>query len=317
MRSLLFLLTGVGVLWLFLDKKRKIRNASAWMVGCITLLTIADLYTVNKRYVNSDNFVETVAENNTFEPTAADQTILRDTTMNYRVMDYTDFGGARSSYFHKTIGGYHAAKLTRYNDLIEHQIQKGNPQVLNMLNAKYVITKDDSTNNSIALPNPGALGNAWFVNKIKYVDSPNKEMDELSTFNPATQAVADKKFAKTLGKAHTKEFGDTIFETSYAPNKLTYHARTAKGGLAVFSEVYFPWGWKATIDGKEASVGRVNYVLRAMQIPAGEHSIEMVFDPESTHITNNLSIASILLIYILCGGSLLLIILKKRKEKQS
>jgi len=302
LRSLIFLVSGVAAVWFFLCKgKDKPRNA-VWLAGALTALTVVDLYSVNKRYVNTDNFVPAAGET-VFEPTAADQTILRDTAMNYRVMDYTDFGGARSSYFHKTIGGYHAAKLTRYNDLIEHQISKGNAQVLNMLNAKYVITAD-SMQNPVALPNPGALGNAWFVNDIKYVETPQAEMDELTTLQPATRAVSDKKFASILGNAQPRQPGDTIYETSYAPNRLTYHASSAKGGLAVFSEVFFPWGWKATIDGKPAQIGRANYVLRAMKVPAGSHTIEMTFDPESIHVTNAMAIASIVLIYLLCLGAL-------------
>ena len=138
-----------------------------------------------------------------------------------------------------------------------------------MLNTKYVIINDQQFE-----PNPQALGNAWFVDTLAYVNSADAEMAFLDHFDASRQAVADAKFQSVLGQAKPKQPGDTIYETSYAPNKLTYKARSAAGGLAVFSEVYFPWGWNITIDGKPAEMGRVNYVLRALPIPAGEHDIE-------------------------------------------
>ena len=175
------------------------------------------------------------------------------------------FSSPMPSYFHKTVGGYHAAKLTRYNDLIERQLSKNNMAVLNMLNTRWVIVDEQQ-----AQLNPEALGNAWWVDSLTYVNNADAEMKFLDNFNPATVAVADAKYKDVLGAAKPKQAGDTIFETTYAPNKLTYHTHSAQGGLAVFSEIYFPWGWKATIDGKEAKIGRVNYVLRALQLPAGD-----------------------------------------------
>ncbi len=309
LRSLIFIVLGFGVIMLWL--KGAFRRP-ALFVCCLTAVALIDLFPLNKRYVDSDSFTTpapTMAQ--TFNKTAADEAILRDTAMNYRVMDVKGFGDARSSYFHKTIGGYHAAKLTRYNDLITRQISQGNPAVLNMLNAKYYL---DGDNYQL---NPDALGNAWFVDSIGYVAGPNQEMDALDNINPAYYAVADRSFEPVLGKANPVLPGDTIYETTYAPNRLTYHSRSAKGNLAVFSEVYFPWGWTATIDGKAAPVGRVNYVLRALQVPAGTHEIVFTFDPQSLHTTNTIAMVSVIAIYLLCavaGGLWILHLCTRRRE---
>ena len=315
LRSMFIVLLGANILFWY---AKGVIKKNYIFIGSLMLVVLVDLYTVNKRYVNTENFVAAVNDEAVFEPTAVDLEILKDTAMNYRVMDYNGFGEARSSYFHKTIGGYHAAKLTRYNDLIEHQINKGNMNVLNMLNAKYFIGRDEQ-GVAIYELNPDALGNAWFVDNVDYVDNPNVEMSALDSLNPSIEAVADKRFESVLGKSAQKSLGDTIFETTYAPNRLTYHARTQKGGVAVFSEVYFPWGWKASIDGKEAEIGRVNYVLRALNIPAGEHDVEFVFDPESIHVTNTIATIAIILIYLLSAGALgfvVIRVLKKGKTSQ-
>ncbi|MCM1377951.1 MAG: YfhO family protein [Clostridium sp.] len=291
LRSLAFIIVGALVCWLYL--KGILKNKTAFVL-MLTAVMLIDLFTVNKRYVNHDNFVAASEAQSSLESTPADRQILRDKS-HYRVMDIDGFGSARSSYFHNTIGGYHAAKLTRYNDLIERQIQKGNPGVLNMLNTKYVISGGK------AETNPGALGNAWFVEKISYVATPDEEMTMLDTLPTATAAVADAKYSNILGKAAPKTPGDTIFLSSYAPNKLHYKYNSAKGGLAVFSEVYFPWGWQARVDGKPLEIGRVNYVLRALQLPAGSHDVEFVFDPQSLKVTNTIGITSMCIIYLLCA----------------
>ncbi len=218
------------------------------------------------------------------------------------------------------IGGYHAAKLTRYQDMIDRHLIKfqggdvseADMNVLNMLNARYLVMSDDEV-----YVNPDALGNAWFVDKVMYVDGADAEMAALDTINPAVTAVSDAKFRDILGaNVPVKQPGDTIFETTYAPNRLTYHAQSGKGGVAVFSEVYFPWGWKAWIDGEPADIARVDYLLRAMRIPAGTHEIKMEFDPESLHVTSSLAYVSIIIIYIAVVAAALLGIigLSRRKE---
>ena len=171
--------------------------------------------------------------------------------------------------------------------------------VLNMLNTKYVISGDAEY-----MENPGALGNAWIVDSIAYVDDADKEMAALDSLDTRHAAVADKIFANTLGQAAPKMAGDTIFETKYAPNRLNYRYRSAKGGIAVFSEIFFPWGWTATIDGKETPIGRVNYVLRALRLPAGEHNIQFEFDPQSVRVTERISVGSIIVIYLLCASAI-------------
>ncbi len=306
LRSLAFILLGALVIFLYL--RGAVKNRAVF-VCMLTAVMLIDLFSVGKRYVNSENFTRPALEDVTFNKTAADEAILKDTS-NYRVYDVQGLYSARSSYFHKTIGGYHAAKLTRYNDLLDHQISKGNMGVINMLNTKYFLSGEQYERN------PGALGNAWFVDTISYVADADSEMAALDSLDTATAAVADAKFREILGNAIPKAQGDTIYETSYAPNALTYSVNSAKGGIAVFSEIYFPWGWTATVDGKETQIGRVNYTLRALRVPAGRHEIRFSFDPKSVRVTNNISIASVSVIYILCAISLLLLalpVIRKRK----
>jgi len=291
LRSLLFIAIGFGVMMLWL---KNALPGKPLFVCCLTAVALIDLFPLNKRYVSSESFTTPAPMETAFNMTEADKAILADTT-NYRVMDVAGFSDARSSYFHKTIGGYHAAKLTRYNDLITRQISKGNPEVFNMLNAKYFLNGDQYQ------INPGALGNAWFVDSIAYVDSPDKEMNALDSIKPAVYAVADKAFKPILGNASHKLPGDTVYETAYAPNRLAYKSKSAKGNLAVFSEIFFPWGWTATIDGETAPIGRVNYVLRALNVPAGEHEIVFTFDPKSIKTTNTIATVSVVVIYILCA----------------
>ena len=290
-RSLLIILLGFAVIFAYLKGKLNELVATLIVAGIV----LVDMYTVNKRYINSDTFTSRYElPEQQFAPRPADTQILQDKDMNYRVMDVQHFGEAMPSYFHKTVGGYHAAKLTRYNDLIANQITKNNIQVLNMLNTRYVIIDDQTVQ-----CNPDALGNAWFVDSLKYVDTADAEMAFLDDFNPATSAVADSKFRQQLGEAKAVQPGDTIYETAYAPNHLTYKSHSANGGLAVFSEIYFPWGWNVTVDGKPAEMGRVNYVLRALQLPAGDHEIDFKFAPAEVNKTQTWAKVAVIAIYIL------------------
>ena len=305
LRSFMIVATGAIVLAVCMRGRLKAGVA----IGAIGAIVLLDLFTVDKRYVDSESFVaKRLALAPQFPLSDADRAILADTSMNYRVMDMQRFWQADPSYHHKSIGGYHAAKLTRYQDLIDRHLQpllSGNPseadfRVLDMLNARYVITGQGE-----AVLNDRALGNAWIADSLIYVDGADAEMAALSEIDPAQTAVADRRFTAALGESTVaKTPGDTIFETTYAPNRLTYHARSAKGGVAVFSEVYFPWGWKATIDGKEAEIGRVNYLLRAMRIPAGSHTIEMRFAPDSLKPTTATAYASIILVYLALAAAI-------------
>lgn len=321
MRSFLFLGAAFGVFMLMISGKLR----RSWGTGIIVTLVIADLFTVDRRYLNHESFCD---DRRSMEPvivpTDADREILEaDTGMNYRVMDIERFMSPDPSYFHKAVGGYHAAKLTRYQDLIDRHLSHflqvgynpelrddsmalvltGSPQVaaklkadlrvLDMLNARYIVTES-----GIPERNDYALGNAWFVKKLDYVAGPDDEMEALQTLLPGEAAVADVRFRPVLGDDQPQYTpGDTIYETSYAPNRLTYHAKTANGGLAVLSEIYFPWGWEATVDGEPVGIGRVNYVLRALRVPAGEHDIELRFDPRSLRVTDTMATVAVLLIF--------------------
>lgn len=305
LRSLIFIVMAFGAIMLFMAGKSK-----AWMSAAIIgILVAADLYTVDKRYLNHESFCSPqVTASDPFPMSANDRAIKADTAMNYRVMDIPGFYQAAPSYHHKAVGGYHAAKLTRYQDLIDRHLShftsrqptQADMNVLNMLNAKYIISQHGELTQ-----NPYALGNAWFVDSLIYADGADNEMNALQTLDPAKEAVADKRFEAVLGNITPKTPGDTIFETSYAPDRLTYASHSAKGGLAVFSEVFFPWGWNCTIDGKEAEIGRVNYLLRAVRIPAGNHTIEMTFRPTSVSATVSAARIAVIIIYLLVIAAIL------------
>lgn len=307
LRSLIFVIMGFGVLLLVVTKKVKTTIGGLILVAVL----LVDMFSVNKRYISTTSFTSPMPQNEQIAARPVDKHILQDTTMNYRVIDTKKFGEASPSYYHKMIGGYHAAKLTRYQDLIDHQISQNNQEVLNMLNTKYFII-DDNT----AVQNPNALGNAWWVEKVDYANTPNEEMAYLSSFKADSTAVAGVKFKAILGENFSlKAEGDTIYETTYAPNELNYHAVTQNGGIAVFSEIYFPWGWKATIDGKPAEIARVNYVLRALKVPAGTHHINFKFEPDAIITADRIAFAAISIIYLAIIASVGVLVYKLRSQK--
>lgn len=344
LRSLMFLLIGLVPLAFYGIGK----GSKGLAVASVGVLTLFDLYTADKRYVDHDNFVKTdyyTANNyDPFAPDAVDNAISADTAMSYRVMDIPGFGDYRRTYHHKMIGGYHAAKLNRYEDLIQRRLAHvlgigympqlradsiraqypeenrevidqllADYRVLDMLNAKYVITGDKDYP---VVPNPDALGNAWLVGSVEYVADADAEMAALSDLDPAVEAVADKQFMDILGADPVvKVPGDTIYMTSYSPNSVSYCVNTGAGGIGVFSEVYFPWGWKADIDGAPAEIARVNYVLRAMRLPAGAHTVTMTFDPESIHTTSAVAYACVSLIYLLLLSGIFATYMRTVKSK--
>lgn len=315
-RSVFFIVATAAVLWFYLGRKLSLTVAA----GLVALLTLADLWTVDKRYLGENNFTtQTVTEQ--FTPTKADEQILADKDLSYRVLNLANpFNDAQTSYLHKSIGGYHGAKLRRYQELIERQIspemqqlfqqlsttgQVGNPRVLNMLNARYFISPPQQNGEVQPIRNPGALGNAWFVRTVQPVQNPDQEMAALSTFDPATTAVVDvSKFPQS--KTSYDPTGSTIQLTSYSPNALTYVANATQPGLAVFSEIYYADGWNAYIDGQLTPHLRANYVLRALPVPAGKHTVEFKFEPKEYQIGNIISmVASVLLLLVLIGGVVL------------
>jgi len=325
-RSLLFLVLGAAALALLYTGK----GHRGLVVAGIGVLVLIDLYTVDKRYVSHSSFGP--ADDGgaiVFTSDEIDNAILADKDGEYRVFDIPGFYSADRSYFHHTLGGYHAAKLRRYEDLIQRKLapvlrygyMPGDPvlddprvaeiagdlrtgyRVADMLNARYVITGEGE---NPLVKNPDALGNAWLVDDIVWVDGADAEMAALdaSKLDFARQAVADRRFAGVLPEEPSLVPGDTIYMTSYSPNELKYHVSTSAGGVGVFSEIYFPWGWKATVDGQPAELARVNYVLRAMALPAGSHEVTMRFEPASVRTTASVAYACVTLIYLILAAAI-------------
>jgi hypothetical protein len=301
LRSLIFILLSAGVIWAFIKGKLK----KTYVFVLITLFIVVDMWPVNKRYLDNDDFVNKSRMEKPYQPTKADQLILKDKDPNYRVLNLTvdPFADASTSYFHKSIGGYHGAKLRRYQELYEHQIQQDfNIQVLNMLNTRYIIQPDQDNRPSVT-PNMGALGNAWFVPEIKTVDNADEELAALTDFDPAETAVVDRRFEKYLeGFTPQVDSVAAIRLIEYQPNDLKYQSNTKKDQLAVFSEIYYDKGWNAYVDGEKVPHFRVNYVLRAMIVPAGKHLIEFKFEPRVYEVGEKISFASSLLLILIVLG---------------
>lgn len=278
-RSLAFVLLTFGAIWLYLKNKLKLQ----YFIFSLALLIFIDLWTIDRRYLNSDNFIPKSQTEVPYQPTKADLQILQDNDINYRVMNLTTntFNDAATSYFHKSIGGYHAAKLRRYQDLIEHHISKNNMNVLNMLNAKYFIIPSEDKESLEVQKNPMALGNAWFVRKYKIVANADEEINALTKFNPYYEAIIDKRFESFVKNINLNSIDTsaTIKLLEYAPHKLLYESSSKTEQLCVFSEIYYKDGWNVKIDGKDTEHFRVNYVLRAMIVPQGQHKIEFYFKP--------------------------------------
>ena len=302
-RSLFFILAGAGLIWLYIQDKLKGKFQVTIIFGLLGLLMIMDLGGVGKRYLNSDNFVKAKRYESNFDQRPVDKQILADTDPNYRVFDLSipTFQSNSASNHHKTIGGYHAAKLRRYMDMIERHIGVGNQKVLDMLNTRYFITKEQQVQR-----NPGAMGNAWFVNNIQKVNTPDEEIGALNNIDPKTTAVMMSEFDSYLGGFTSADGQGSITLSDYKPDHLTYTTNTNSEQFAVFSEVIYKPnssnGWKSYIDGKEVDHVRANYILRAMKVPAGQHTIEFKFKPTVYYAGETISlISSLLLILGLIG----------------
>lgn len=252
---------------------------------------------VDKRFFNNDNFVKQKDSEAYFKIQPWEEQILQDQSLDYRVLNLNTntFNDARTSYRLKSIGGYSAVKLRRYQDLIDEHISKMNWNVLNMLNTKYIVTQQG------VYPNREAMGNAWFVNDVLFVPTPDDESAALNTLDLSRTAVADEKFREVLTCEPQPNEEDRIVLTNYQPNKLIYAANCANNRVAVFSEIYYPEGWHIYVDGQEIALGRVNYVLRAAVIPAGEHTVMMEFAPSLLKL-EWLSITFIILSFLICIG---------------
>lgn len=320
-RSFFVILIGAVVLWMYGMGKLKAKV----MISGLIVLCIADMWSVNKRYLYDDQFVEKVQQENSFKPTDTDKAILADKTLDFRVLNLAGntFNENNTSYWHKSIGGYHAAKLRRYQEMIEEHISsemndvfkavsdaggdmtKVDPSgfpVLNMLNTRYFIFPLQG-GQTMPMQNPYTMGNAWFVDEVQYVNNANEEIDALHHINPAKVAVIDKKFSEQVKQTAAPDSMSSIKLTAYEPNGLKYEVDSKTGGTVVFSEIYYP-GWQVYIDGVEAPLGRANYILRAMNVPAGKHEVEFKFDPKSLHATETVAfialgvLALVLLLFI-------------------
>ena len=309
-RSAGIIIIGAAILLLYSKK----RLSSRFMVGAIALLCLIDMWQVNKRYLYDDMFVEKSVREVPQQMSATDQIILRDKALDYRVLNLASntFNENETSFYHKSIGGYHPAKLRRYQEMIdayiEPEIQHLMPAiaqaagdmtkvngdsifpVLNMLNTKYFIVGLQN-GQTVPVQNPYANGNAWFVDKINYVDNANEEIDAVGKLNLRHEAVADKKFEAQLGKATPETSTDLITLKAYEPNHLVYNVTSKNGGIIVFSEVYYP-GWTATVDGQQAELGRANYILRALNVKPGKHEVVLDFHPASLRKTEGIAYAS-------------------------
>ena len=290
-RSFIFIGLTFGVLMLYLRNSLK----SQYVILIVGILVVCDMWNVNKRYLNDDNFVRKNKVKIPYKPTQADNFILNDKDPNFRVFNssVSTFNDASTSYFHKSIGGYHGAKLKRYQELIEFHISKGNMNVLNMLNTKYFISRDGKPQ-----LNTAALGNAWFINNINLVMNADEEIDALKDFDPINTAIVDNRFSNYI-IPNLDNSSSTIQLDIYKPNYLKYSSESTNDGIAIFSEIYYNKGWDAYIDGVKTDYFRANYVLRALNIPAGNHIIEFKFQPSVYSISENISLASSLILFIL------------------
>jgi hypothetical protein len=290
-RSFIFIALTFGTMWMFLKNK----FSSKYVILIVGVLVLADMWTVNKRYLNDDNFARKSKVEIPYQATVADQQIFRDTDPNFRVFNQSvsTFNDASTSYFHKSIGGYHGAKLKRYQELIENHISKGNMAVLNMLNTKYFITPKGQ-----AQQNPGTMGNAWFINEINMVPNADAEIASLNGFNPANTAIVDVRFSEQIIDGLDNS-GSSITLAEYKPNYLKYNSTTSKNGIAIFSEIYYDKGWNAYVDGELKPHFRANYVLRGMQIPAGNHVVEFKFEPVVYHLSERIAFTSSIILLLL------------------
>jgi hypothetical protein len=320
-----FAIILIGGLMLLLYKAKKLK---AMPLTCIlVVLCLLDLWQVNKRYLNDSMFVPKAEREMAQPKTQTDELILADTSIDYRVLNLASntFNENETSYYHKSVGGYHAAKLRRYQELIDAHIapemqaamsaiiEAGGDMtqvngdsiypVLNMLNTRYFILPLQG-GQTVPLQNPYTYGNAWFVDEVRYADNANQEIEALGKTDLRHVAVADKQFSDVLGQASMQDSVSVATIVSYEPNKLVYEVESTKGGVVVFSEIYYP-GWTATIDGQEAELGRVDYVLRAMQMPAGKHKVELTFMPRSVDTTETVAYVSLgvllLLVLVVAG----------------
>jgi hypothetical protein len=331
-----FFIVTIGTLLLLAYNAKKLK--ATWTVAAIALLCLGDMWSVNKRYLYDEQFIPKSEQTATFRKTRTDELILQDPSLDYRVLNFAGntFEENNTSYWHKSVGGYHAAKLRRYQEMIDHHIAKemqaayqevataggqmdsvnaAKFPVLNMLNTKYFIFPAGQQGQTVPIENPYTFGNAWFIDKIQYVNNANEEIDAIGQVDLQQTAIVDSKFKEALKGVNEgyKDSLSTIRLTSYEPNQLVYETSSPQDGIVVFSEIYYP-GWTATIDGKPADIARADYILRAMNVPAGKHTIEMRFDPQSLHITEGIAYGAMALLLV---GVIILVWINRKKYGES
>lgn len=319
-RSVFVIVLGFACLMAYRWKKL----AAPMMVGLITVICLIDMWQVNKRYLNDGMFVSNTLRSAPIEATATDNAIMQDKALDYRVLNFASntFNENETSYFHKSIGGYHPAKLRRYQEVIEAHISpemqktisavidaQGDMEkvsgdslfpVLNMLNTRYFILPLQG-GQTTPVQNPYAMGNAWMVSKVQYVDNANEELAGIGKVNLHDVAVADKKFQAVLGESAQQDSASQVVMTSYEPNEVKYDVTSKNGGVVVFSENYYP-GWTCTVDGQPVEVGRVNYILRAINVKPGAHKVVLEFRPSSIDTTETIAFASLIILLLAVIG---------------
>lgn len=312
LRSLVFVLLTAGMLWLYLKDKLK----QSVVIAALGLLILVDLVSVDTKYVNADHFVNRSYLKQAFTPTEADKEIRKDQT-HYRVLDLSvnPMKSARASFFHNSIGGYHAAKPGRMQELFDFYLSEGNQQVINMLNTKYFIIENDGK--TIAQHNYETNGNAWFVTDIEWADTADDEMTGLGAIDTKKTAVLNKSYQSAVGSSTFAADSTTQIKlTDYQPNHLIYEYHTDEDRLAVFAEIYYPHGWEVKVDGQPVEMLRANYVLRAVMLPAGSHQVTFQFNPQVVKTGSSITLASgILLILLIIGG--LIFSFRNKPESQS
>jgi len=299
-RSLIFVVVIFGLLFAFVNKKV---NVTVLSLG-VLILVLADLWQIDKRYLKTDDFADK-QESVTPQPREVDQFIARDTDPDFKVFDTTAplLYDTHNPFFHKSFGGYSAARLKRYQEIIDNQFTKSvNHDVLDMMNVKYIITADQKTQNVSMQANATACGHAWFVQKVKFAKDADEEMQAISSFNPKEEAIIDQKYKSLINEKDAYlDTNATIKLVNYNPDHMTYQTSSGGSQIAVFSEVYYNRGWKMYIDGKETPYFRADYILRAAQIPLGNHKVEFIFHPTSYYIGETLSMVGSILLVLSLG----------------
>ena len=313
-RSFVFILLAAGVVWLFANEKLK----KQWMIAALGVIVVADMWPIDKRFFNDSNFVSHKQISGVFTAQPYEKAIMADTDPHFRVLNLTSntFNDSRTSYNLKSLGGYSAAKLRRYQDIIDVYLSKSNMQVISMLNGKYIITQAED-GRATPMRNPGALGNAWYVSSLYQAPGSAQECEALGSVDLAETIVVGDDFKDYVSGFKPAAQGSEIILTGYAPDVLTYKSQSSADGTVVFSEIYYPYGWKAYIDGKPADIFRANYLLRAMNIPAGQHEIRMEFRPDSVRKGETIAIICVLIMYATVLGVIAGTLIKRGRQRKS